>query len=86
MKNQEYKYSRTGFTSKPVAKSKLDKTRNAATKLIKNDCVSLRSCWLCNGCHDHFLIGKWENWVLRCFECGKFFFNKIDITDYENKI
>jgi hypothetical protein len=54
-----------------------------AEKLIKKNpsCIFFRSCWKCNPSHKHFLQGKWGGGVLKCFICGHWYYNKIDITE-----
>lgn len=85
MKN--WKYKATGdyeFEKEPVSKTELLVARETAKKLMKNvDKIAMRSCWVCNAAHTHFLSGKWGSWVLNCFDCGHWYFNKIDITVYE---
>lgn len=72
------------FKSGSCTKEELDTARKQAKKLMPGG-VALRSCWLCNAAHYHFLNGDWGKWVLCCFECGKYFYNKIDITEYGGK-
>ena len=38
----------------------------------------MRSCWKCNGAHDHL---KQREWPLVCFSCGKWYYKGIDITE-----
>jgi hypothetical protein len=78
--------SRFNFTSEPISHEELEKLRTEARKLIKKtdtDALAFRSCWQCNGAHTHFLGGDWGNWVLHCFECNKFYYQRADITEYE---
>ena len=88
MKNAIYK--RKGdyeYTERKATKKELAKARKDAVALMKKtngEAMGMRSCWVCNAAHTHFLHGKWGDWVLRCFgDCGRVYFNKIDITDYE---
>ena len=90
MKKQNKKYKAVGFweyKELPVSKKELERARKKAIKLMKKDPLSVawRSCWICNHAHIHFLEGKWGDWVLNCFECGRFFYDKIDITEYEEQ-
>lgn len=65
-------------------KEELDAARAKGVEIMKRGDVGMRSCWICNPAHEHFLQGDWgDEWVLNCFQCGRFFYNKIDITDYE---
>lgn len=40
--------------------------------------LELRSCWNCNPSHD-FLKNE-QDYVISCFECGRFYFKGTDIT------
>lgn len=81
-KNLKYKTTEDWkYESEPCGKKELKEARREGKKLIEQ--VTLRSCWICNAAHYHFLKGKWGKWLLNCFDCGRFFYNKIDITEYE---
>ena len=89
IENKNHKFELKGksgyeWKSKPATKEELDKARKKAKQIMKKDIqkVAWRSCWQCNGAHARFLDGEWGDWVLNCFECGKFYYDKIDITDY----
>lgn len=88
---RNHKFTRKGewgFTSKAVTTKELEQLRKEAEELAKKkgiDTIAWRSCWQCNGAHIHFLDGKWGEWVLNCMECGKYYYNKVDITDYEEE-
>jgi len=62
----------------------MNKLKEQAEKLIKKstDNITFRSCWNCNGSHEHL---KESKFVINCFECGNWFFKGKKITD-ENKI
>ena len=86
MKNAKYKIKGDyDYTEVKATKLELDKARKQAKALLKKtkgQAMSMRSCWVCNGAHTHFLNGKWGDWVLMCFAgCGRFYFDKIDITE-----
>jgi len=88
MKNKKYRaIDDWQYEELPVSKEELEEARKKATALIieSPNHIMWRSCWICNHAHVHFLKGKWGNWVLNCFECGRFFYDKIDITDYKEK-
>lgn len=53
---------------------------NEATKILKKDRdnFAMRSCWKCNGAHEHL---KECEIPLLCFECGKWYFMGVDITE-----
>ncbi len=86
---KNHKFTRKGdwgFISKSVSKEKVKQLRKEAEEFLKKtgiENLAWRSCWQCNGAHCHFLDGKWGDWVLQCMECGKYYYNKVDITDYE---
>lgn len=87
MTKQNKKYKAVGdwdYKELPVSQKELERARKKAIELLKKDPTNMawRSCWICNHAHIHFLEGEWGDWVLNCFECGKFFYDKIDITDY----
>jgi len=88
---KNYKYWKTGdweFKSRKATKKELENARKQAKELLKKtkgQAVTWRSCWECNQAHTHFLDGRWGDWILNCFCCGRFFYNKIDITEYEKE-
>ncbi len=53
--------------------------RKEATVVLKKDAgdYSMRSCWKCNGAHEHL---KELSHPLCCFECGEWYFKGINIT------
>ena len=76
------------YTVAKATKKELDEARKKASKLLektKGQAMGFRSCWRCNPAHTHFLHGEWGDWVLMCFaECGAYYYNKIDITEYDD--
>lgn len=58
--------------------------RKKATEILEKDSsnFALRSCWECNGAHEHL-----KNCAipLNCFECGKWFFKGIEISEQDEK-
>ncbi len=75
------------FTSKPVTAKELKQLRKEAKELAKKksvDAINWRSCWQCNGAHTHLLTGAWGEWILNCIECSKYYYKKVDITEYED--
>jgi len=67
-----------------ATKKELSKAREGAFKAMKKKGNPVfRSCWECNPAHYHFLRGDWGDWVLLCLECGHYYYDKIDITEYE---
>ena len=86
MISKNKKYQKVGdfeYEELPVSKKELLEARKKTKKLLKKDVnnIAWRSCWICNGAHIHFLEGEWGDWILNCFRCGKFYYNKIDITE-----
>lgn len=81
--NKKYKISGDyGYKELPVSAKELSEARKKAAVLAKKDInkIAWRSCWVCNRAHVHFLRGKWGDWILNCFECGRYYYDKIDIT------
>jgi len=87
MKNHKFWLENGKIKSRPATKKELEEAREKAKKLIKKDARNLafRSCWQCNPAHYYFLEGEWGGWVLSCFHCGRFYYNKIDISEYPKK-
>ena len=54
--------------------------RKEAEKRIKEnvDNLALRSCWKCNGAHEHL---KEADYVINCFGCGHWYYKGIDLTE-----
>lgn len=59
--------------------AEVDAARAAAEKYLAEnpDGMSIRSCWNCNGAHEH--LKKAPN-VICCFACNHWFFAGVDIT------
>jgi len=59
----------------------LEEAKKEATEIIHKDSTNfqLRSCWNCNGAHEHL---KKSEIPIKCFECGKAFHKGFDITTY----
>lgn len=66
-----------------MKKLTIKEARILAQKLFDNDkkgyYPEVRSCWKCNGAHEHLKTHK----LIVCFECGHWYYKGIDIT--ENK-
>lgn len=64
---------------KKVKKMTVPQARKEATKILKKDGTSftLRSCWNCNGAHEHL---KECEIPLNCFACGHWYFKGIKLT------
>lgn len=66
-----------------VSLEELEEARNRAEAILESGDVGrmmLRSCWNCNGAHLH--LAEADSTILRCFGCGRFYIDGIDITDY----
>lgn len=61
----------------------LDKARKEAERLIEDGRVAWRSCHECNGAHKHFK--DYEDFVINCFECGKWWLGAVDVTIYDDE-
>lgn len=46
-----------------------------------NNALAFRSCWNCNSGHEHLRSAEYVIW---CFECGRYFFGGVDVTIDEN--
>lgn len=63
------------------AKNKIDKLREEAKKLMREDenVLTMRSCWECNGAHD--FLKKFDDCVILCPWCGNYYFKGVKITE-----
>ena len=59
----------------------VEEARERAYVLIEEGKVAWRSCHECNGAHEHFK--DYEDFVINCFGCGKWWLGAIDVTIYE---
>lgn len=66
--------------SKAIKQQTLKQLRDEAKKLLKksHDNLTMRSCWKCNGAHEHL---KESLYIIMCFECGHFYYKGRDITE-----
>lgn len=91
---EEYEYPRSRyytwsedmkqFAISMPADGEVERARAEGTHLISidEDGLAMRTCWVCNPAHIH-LIEKTADFVLNCFGCGRWYFQQIDITIYE---
>lgn len=66
-----------------VSPEELEEARSRAEAILESgdvDKMMLRTCWNCNGAHFH--LAETDSTILRCFGCGRFYIDGIDITDY----
>lgn len=64
-----------------VSPEELEEARSRAEAILESgdvDKMMLRTCWNCNGAHFH--LAEADNVILRCFGCGRFYIDGIDIT------
>lgn len=63
--------------------SEEEATRRLAEALLmeKPEALALRSCWNCNPAHEY--MKQTTDFVISCPWCGSYFFQGVDITDYE---
>lgn len=59
--------------------SKEEQRRKEASILLDESVKNMwmRSCWNCNPAHEHL---KNSELVIRCFDCGHWFYRGVDIT------
>ena len=57
----------------------VEESRIIAKKLIKAGKFEMRSCWNCNGAHEHLKNHE----LFTCFNCGRWFYKGIDVTEDE---
>jgi len=57
----------------------IKEARRKAKAMLKKDptCYAWRSCWKCNGAHEHL---KEAEYPINCFACGHWYYKGIDIT------
>jgi hypothetical protein len=70
----------TEHSSSPEGLTSIDVLRIEARELVNQDMdnLAMRSCWDCNPAHEHL---KEVDYVITCFDCGRFFYKGIDITE-----
>lgn len=61
----------------------LEEAQAKAIQLIEDGKWSMRSCHECNGAHQHFK--DYEDFVINCFACGKWWLGDVDVTIYEEE-
>jgi PHP family Zn ribbon phosphoesterase len=57
----------------------INKLRAEAEKAFRDGDYAFRSCWMCNQAHEHL---KEVDYMIECFECGRYYFKGVDITIY----
>lgn len=65
----------------PRDEASIESLREEAREAMKAGNVALRSCWQCNGAHQHFL-DRTDDCVIRCFACGRIYWRGVDLLDY----
>ena len=72
--------------SREITPEELEAARSAAlAKLEANpDGWAMRSCWVCNPAHAHFLSDLEDSFLFTCvMGCGHWYYQGIDITKTE---
>lgn len=75
----------TDGTVLEVSPEELEAAREKAEAIIVAedfDRVIMRTCWVCNPAHFH--LAEADGILLRCFGCGCFYIDGVDITDYSD--
>lgn len=59
---------------------RIEELRKEAKEILEKNGIdfALRSCWNCNGAHKHL---KEVDYIINCFECGKWFYKGVDISE-----
>jgi len=66
------------LTSREVSEIELVEARANAQKQQ----IVMRSCWNCNHAHERFLADLTDRFFFVCFDCGHYYYQGIDITDF----
>jgi hypothetical protein len=71
--------------SSQIPMSEVERTRRLAENLLTAhpEALALRSCWNCNPAHEY--MKRNDDYVISCPWCGNFYFQGVDITDYEGE-
>jgi hypothetical protein len=74
--------------SRPATPEELSAARKEALEKLRKDTSAwaMRSCWVCNPAHNHFLRDTSDGFLFNCvMGCGRYYYNGIDITQYEEE-
>jgi len=83
MRNLTYSLDGERVISREATDEELKTARDAATAKLKKDnaAYAIRSCWVCNPAHSHFLEHRAESFLFHCMMgCGHWYYQGIDIT------
>ena len=58
-----------------------DEAKRLAKQLVEEGKYQMRSCWFCNPAHEHLK----EHDLIVCFDCGRWFYRGIDVTEYDTE-
>lgn len=83
MSNLAYSINGDDVISRPLNDGELKKAREEALPKLNEGKWALRSCWNCNGSHSHFLEDTEDEFLFRCFDCGRIYYNGMDLTEDE---
>lgn len=63
-------------------KNRIEQLRKEAKPLRDKGKYAFRSCWNCNGAHEHL---KNAEGLINCFVCGHWFYKGEDLTEDDNE-
>lgn len=75
--NLQYRLVEGEVVSEPLTAGELQRLRDKAPA----DKCGMRSCWNCNPSHARFLENVLDDFLFRCFSCGRIYFNGADLTE-----
>lgn len=76
------------INSREVSDDELETARVAAEAKLKKDPSdwAMRSCWVCNQAHAHFLRDLQDGFLFQCvMGCGHWYYQGIDLTGGEHE-
>ena len=86
--NLVYSLDGDNIVSRPASEEELKKSRDAALEKVRKDpsAWAVRSCWVCNPAHSHFLKNANDGFLFQCLMgCGHWYYQGVDITNYDEK-
>lgn len=86
MSNQVYSLDGDTVASRDATETELAAAREAAHAILQKDAAgyAIRSCWVCNSAHSHFLEDRDNGFLFYCLMgCGHWYYQGVDITQFE---
>jgi hypothetical protein len=83
MQNLVYSLDGDRVVSREAREEELEAARSEAAEILKKDKAgyAIRSCWVCNSAHAHFLAGGDDGFLFCCLMgCGRWYYQGVDIT------